>query len=65
MDEFRRLTDRCTSTTYNANNMGYSTLTDVYAKVKILKSKKYSMEPLADLQKSLFENESRRRNRLA
>ena len=42
---------------YNADNMGYSTLTD-YIKGQNIKIKEISMEPLADLQKSLFENKA-------
>jgi hypothetical protein len=42
---------------YNANNMGYSTLTD-YIKDQNIKIKEIEMEPLADLQRSLFENKA-------
>ena len=42
---------------YNADNMGYSTLTD-YIKDQNIKIKEIEMEPLADLQKSLFENKA-------
>ena len=42
---------------YNANDMGYSTLTD-YIKGQNIKIKEIEMEPLADLQKSLFENKA-------
>ena len=42
---------------YNADNMGYSTLTD-YIKGQNIKIKEISMEPLADLQRSLFENKA-------
>ena len=42
---------------YNANDMGYSSLTD-YIKGQNIKIKEIEMEPLADLQKSLFENKA-------
>ena len=55
MDEFETYEDVIDA--YNANNMGYSTLTD-YIKGQNIKIKEISMEPLADLQKSLFENKA-------
>jgi|TARA_A100001518_G_C1220670_1_gene64848 hypothetical protein len=42
---------------YNANDMGYSSLTD-YIKGQNIKIKEIEMEPLADLQRSLFENKA-------
>ena len=55
MDEFETYEDVIDA--YNANNMGYSTLTD-YIKGENIKIKEISMEPLADLQRSLFENKA-------
>ncbi len=55
MDEFETYEDVIDA--YNANDMGYSTLTD-YIKGQNIKIKEISMEPLADLQKSLFENKA-------
>ena len=55
MDEFETYEDVIDA--YNANNMGYSTLTD-YIKGQNIKIKEISMEPLADLQRSLFENKA-------
>jgi len=42
---------------YNANDMGYSSLTD-YIKGENIKIKEIEMEPMADLQRSLFENKA-------
>ena len=42
---------------YAIDNMGYATVTD-YIKGQNIKIKEISMEPLADLQKSLFENKA-------
>ena len=55
MDEFETYEDVIDA--YNANDMGYSTLTD-YIKGQNIKIKEISMEPLADLQKSLFESKA-------
>ena len=55
MDEFETYEDVIDA--YYANDMGYSTLTD-YIKGQNIKIKEISMEPLADLQKSLFENKA-------
>ena len=55
MDEFETYEDVIDA--YNANDMGYSTLTD-YIKGQNIKIKEISMEPLADLQRSLFENKA-------
>ena len=55
MDKFETYEDVIDA--YNANDMGYSTLTD-YIKGQNIKIKEISMEPLADLQKSLFENKA-------
>ena len=42
---------------YNADDMGYSSLTD-YIKGQNIKIKEIEMEPMADLQRSLFENKA-------
>ena len=55
MDEFETYADVIDA--YNANDMGYPTLTD-YIKGQNIKIKEISMEPLADLQRSLFENKA-------
>ena len=55
MDEFETYADVIDA--YNANDMGYSSLTD-YIKGQNIKIKEISMEPLADLQRSLFENKA-------
>jgi|8_EtaG_2_1085327.scaffolds.fasta_scaffold11424_2 hypothetical protein len=55
MDEFETYEDVIDA--FNANDMGYSTLTD-YIRGQNIKIKEIEMEPLADLQRSLFENKA-------